>query len=205
MLLIEKRTIDSNEISEGVISERFLFPVTFGLFLLLMISSFSSNLWNGYLAPIFITILALLISRLAAFDLRYCILPNIYVLPILASGLIVPHFLGINTWQQSLIGAAIGLGIPLVITFASHKLRGDTLGIGGGDIKLLSASCAWVGAEQLSIIVFIACLSSLIFFLPLPKSRHIPFGPGICLGFWLILLYENEIYDLIYRLIDTIN
>ncbi len=35
-------------------------------------------------------------------------------------------------------------------------------GLGGGDIKLFSASGAWVGAEQLALLLMLACVSALV-------------------------------------------
>jgi leader peptidase (prepilin peptidase)/N-methyltransferase len=93
------------------------------------------------------------------------------------------------------IGAAAGYAFFCLVGVAYRRLRGRA-GLGGGDAKLLAAAGAWVAWQGLPSVVLLGALTS--FAVPLGQrlggralrlDARIPFGPGLCLGLWLVWLY----------------
>ncbi|WP_256680404.1 prepilin peptidase [Morganella morganii] len=71
-------------------------------------------------------------------------------------------------------------------------------GLGGGDIKLFSATGAWVGAEQLALLLMLACVSALVVYglhhlrhrynhLPPCSPGIIAFGPHLIAGMIMVM------------------
>lgn len=89
-----------------------------------------------------------------------------------------------NDWAFSLIGGALGFGLPLAITWVFYKLRG-VVGLGGGDIKLYGALGLYLGAQGIIHNMVFSCgvgavLGGLLLAARIIKREEpIPFGPFI--------------------------
>jgi len=88
----------------------------------------------------------------AAIDLDHLWLPDRLTLPLLPLGL-AAAWLGYGpTLTDSLVGAAAGFAALALIGWAYRQLRGRE-GLGGGDPKLLAAIGAWLGWQQLPLVL----------------------------------------------------
>ncbi|WP_140919566.1 prepilin peptidase [Limnobaculum xujianqingii] len=126
-------------------------------------------------------------------DISHQLLPDIFTLPLIWSGLIFA-LLGLSplSLSESLTGTLIGY-IFLWIPGMLFRLIKDQYGLGGGDIKLMAGLGGWVGIEALPTIMLIASLSGLTYFLLIKlnkktKNNTIAFGPFLAVAGWLALL-----------------
>ncbi len=115
-------------------------------------------------------------------DLKHQILPdsiNIY----LAVLFFVTAFVT-KPWTHWLIGFAIGLGFPLLVSWIFYLLKGQ-IGLGGGDIKLFAVLGIYLGPIAIMQNIFLSCfIGALVGIIMiatkrLKKENPIPFGPFI--------------------------
>jgi len=132
---------------------------------------------------------------LALYDIRHLRLPNAVTLPLVAAGLLdafLNHYDKI--FQDRAIGALAGYLVLWVIGLVYYKYRGR-IGLGLGDAKLVAAAGAWLGWQNLPLLMLIAASGQLLVLLAMRLSgRHydsataMPFGPALTLAFWLLWL-----------------
>ena len=138
--------------------------------------------------------LAWCLLALAVIDIRDGLLPDVLTLPLVVSGLAVTWVYWPEEFPQHVVGALAGYAALWLIRFAYQKLRRRD-GLGLGDAKLFAAAGAWLswwGLPSVLLYGSVATLIGAIIALRETESieaRHIPFGPGLCLGFWLVWLY----------------
>ena len=85
-------------------------------------------------------------------DIKHKIIPNIITLPGIVFGLIAGSYLvGL---KDSSIGLLLGGGTFLIISEIYYWLRGS-IGMGGGDIKLIAAVGALLGWQQVILIIYL--------------------------------------------------
>jgi leader peptidase (prepilin peptidase)/N-methyltransferase len=95
-------------------------------------------------------VLAACLCALTLVDARYLVIPDLYVVALLALAI------GWVGWLPALLGAALGGGLLLAVRFAFQRLRGvEALGL--GDVKLMAALGALAGAEGVLWIILAAC------------------------------------------------
>ena len=115
-------------------------------------------------------------------DIKHQILPdsiNIYLgaLFFLVSFMTTP-------WTHWLIGGALGLGFPLLVSWIFYLLRGQ-IGLGGGDIKLYAVLGLYLGPVGVMQNIFLSCFLGAVIGIVLisakviKKENPIPFGPFI--------------------------
>jgi prepilin signal peptidase PulO-like enzyme (type II secretory pathway) len=106
---------------------------------------------------------------------------NIYLLV-----LILPYVFFYHDWLTSLMGAALGFGGPLLVTWLFYKIRGQ-VGLGGGDIKLFGILGLLLGPTGVMLNIFLSCFIgaivglAFIAFQKMSKDKPMPFGPFIIL------------------------
>ena len=115
-------------------------------------------------------------------DLKHQILPdsvNIYL------GLLFLLISIFNqVWTHWLIGGAIGLGFPLLVSWIFYQLKGE-VGLGGGDIKLFGVLGLYLGPIGIMQNIFLSCFLGAIIGIVLitikviKRENPIPFGPFI--------------------------
>ncbi|GLC87258.1 prepilin peptidase [Lysinibacillus piscis] len=112
-------------------------------------------------------------------DIVYMLIPNkilLFFLPFLAIGRIVSP---LAIWWDSLLGAAVGFSLLLLIAMVSKG------GMGGGDIKLFFVIGLVLGTFQTLLTLFLAAGIGMVVGVILLKRRKegrktpIPFGPSI--------------------------
>ncbi|ADC48638.1 peptidase A24A domain protein, aspartate peptidase [Alkalihalophilus pseudofirmus OF4] len=142
-------------------------------------------------------VLLLLISLLAIIfvsDIRYMLIPDKILL------FFTPFFLllrltvaPLDPWWSSLVGAAVGFGLLLLIAVIS---RG---GMGGGDIKLFAVLGLVLGWQDVLLAFFFSCLYGTIIAGigmaagKVKRKKPIPFGPFIVLGALTAYFYGNSL------------
>jgi leader peptidase (prepilin peptidase) / N-methyltransferase len=132
---------------------------------------------------------------LAVIDARDGLLPDALTLPLLLLGLAFAAVGGTEAVEARVIGAAIGFLSFALIRWAYRRWRGRD-GLGFGDVKLMAAAGAWVSWDGLPSVVLIGALFGLALALlgpvlgrRLALDQRLAFGPGLCLGTWLVWLY----------------
>jgi leader peptidase (prepilin peptidase) / N-methyltransferase len=132
---------------------------------------------------------------LAAIDLRHYLLPDVLTLPLVPLGLLAASIGDPAELVAHIIGAAAGYLAFLLIAVAYRRLR-QREGLGLGDAKLLAVAGAWVSWQGLpSVVLLGACASFALLLLErlrgsaLRLDQRVAFGPGLCLGLWLVWLY----------------
>lgn len=148
------------------------------------------------------TALALLFSwsllALTGIDFNEQLLPDGITLPLLWLGLLVNVNGLFTSLDSAVIGAAAGY-LSLWMVFWLFKLVTGKEGMGHGDFKLLAALGAWLGWQQLLLIVLLSSLVGavvgLLMVILLGRDRQIPipFGPYLAAAGWIALLWGEAL------------
>lgn len=137
-------------------------------------------------------------------DLYHQLIPDILSIPLLLAGLAFALFpdSDISFWK-SFAGAAAGFAFFYILALAvSYSLNKEALG--GGDIKFIATTGAFVGTYGVLFTIFIASAIAIavVFSTGKDRSKEIPFGPflisgafiHVMLGDWLIGTYLHLFY-----------
>jgi len=160
----------------------------------LVVAAWSLMVVPGWMAPGACAFGWMLLA-LAIIDQRHFLLPDVIVVPLAALGLAVTWLIDPALVPGHLIGLLAGCLGMLAINRTYRMLRGHD-GLGDGDAKLLGAIGAWVGWQGLPTVLVYAAVAGLL--VSLIRDRHrrdlrletaVPFGPGLCVGAWLVWLY----------------
>lgn len=95
---------------------------------------------------------------LCVIDLEHYLLPDRITLPGMAAGLLASHFVGWTDIVSSLIGAAAGAAVLLLIMGLYYLVRG-TAGMGWGDVKMLAMVGAFLGWRGMAVTLLLGTLS----------------------------------------------
>jgi len=130
-------------------------------------------------------------------DLEIFILPDILTYPGAVLGIATGIFgLGL-TVEQSLLGAAFGAGLFWLLRFVHMRSRGVE-GLGLGDVKLMAMIGGLVGWMGLPPAILFGAGSALVLAPVFRLGRtqegpmRIPFGPFLCLGCMLAILWGDK-------------
>ena len=135
---------------------------------------------------------------LTVIDLDHQLLPDNITLPFLWLGLFLSLSMVFVDSQDSIIGALAGYLILWSI-FHLFKLITGKEGMGYGDFKLLAMLGAWLGWQQLPVIILLSSVVgavvgiSLILLRGHDRSIPIPFGPYLAAAGWLALMWGEEL------------
>lgn len=113
----------------------------------------------GVLLGVRLVFAAILIA-LFFIDLEHQLLPDALTLPGIAIGIAASVFVQPG-WEASLIGAALGAGILLVIRWLWKRATGVD-GMGLGDVKMLAMIGAVLGWQPVWLVLFVASLAGAI-------------------------------------------
>jgi leader peptidase (prepilin peptidase)/N-methyltransferase len=132
---------------------------------------------------------------LAVIDVRHFLLPNVLTLPLTPAGLAVAWIDGSAALVDAAIGALAGLAVFAAAAAVYRRLRGRE-GLGLGDVKLLTASGAWVSWYGLPSLVLVASLGALLVTVGravrsgrLDPAAPVPYGAYLAFATWLVALY----------------
>ena len=131
---------------------------------------------------------------ITAIDIEHQIIPDVITLPGIALGLAVGTYtIG---YADSLLGFFVGGGLFYLLAVLSNG------GMGGGDIKYISAAGALLGWQKVLLVIFIgALLGSVVgvFQIAVQKKTRkslIPFGPFLATSTLITLFYGNSLIRL---------
>jgi leader peptidase (prepilin peptidase)/N-methyltransferase len=136
----------------------------------------------------------------AAFiDLDTMFLPDQLTLPLMWAGIAL-SLLSISpiALADSVIGAMCGY-LSLWLVYWGFKLLTGKEGMGYGDFKLLAALGAWLGWQQLPLIILLSSVIGVVFgVIQLRMQRKgvanpFPFGPYLAIAGWLAALWGDEL------------
>ncbi|MCK5894638.1 MAG: prepilin peptidase [Endozoicomonadaceae bacterium] len=133
---------------------------------------------------------------LTMIDVDHLLLPDSITLPLLWLGLISNSFSLFTTLDAALWGSVFGY-LALWSVYWGFKLITGKEGMGYGDFKLLAALGAWMGWNQLPMVILFSSLVgvvvgiSLILLLGRDRTIPIPFGPYLATA-GLISMYQGE-------------
>jgi prepilin signal peptidase PulO-like enzyme (type II secretory pathway) len=145
---------------------------------------------------------------LAVYDLHWFELPDRVVLPSIAVA--GAYVLVAAAWQHSfsalwqpVVGALLIFGLFWVLYQVS-----DGRWIGGGDVKLAATLGLLAGSlSQAFLVIFVASLMGTLVSIPLllqgrkGLKRHIPFGPYLLAGTFVVVLFGERMIDWYQRLL----
>lgn len=149
-----------------------------------------------------------MLLSLAMIDRDTMLLPDIIVIPFMWVGLLVNAEGLIIPIESAVYGVAIGYFVMTVIPFLYGKITGRSgIMMGQGDVKLIAASGAWLGATMLPFVFIIGSISTIMMMLALKDKFSkkdelisdkpiMPFGPGLAAGIFLCLIFKENILDL---------
>lgn len=137
---------------------------------------------------------------LSVIDIRTGLLPDAITLPLMWLGILVNIEGTFTDLTSSVLGAAIGY---LSLWFIYHIFKQITgkEGMGYGDFKLLAMLGAWLGWQNLPLIVILSSFLgaivgvALIIFKKHSRDIPIPFGPYLAGAGWFAMLWGNSIID----------
>jgi len=157
----------------------------------------------GLYAFVFWLVFLVGFTALAVYDLKWFLLPNVIVFPLM--GLAVAQVLGVliffnGSWHDvvgSALGAAIISGLFLLIYTVSKGVW-----IGFGDVKLgVVLGLLAGGALPALLLLFSASFLGMLISLPMMLSgkanrkSHLPFGPLLIAGTIIVVLFGASIID----------
>lgn len=144
---------------------------------------------------------------LTCFDIKYMLLPTKVILPSVGVAFIWLIYTAISTreWAyfiNGLLGTLVGYGLFLLIFYGSKWFLHKE-GLGFGDVRLMLFIGAVVGIDQLFIVITIASLLAVIVGVALliirKESRAFAFGPFLCIGTLIMLLFGQSILLFYFR------
>lgn len=135
---------------------------------------------------------------LSFIDIDHQLLPDDITLPLLWLGLILAMFGLFTDLQSAVIGAVAGY-LALWSIYHLFRLVTGKEGMGYGDFKLLAMLGAWMGWQQLPMIILLSSLVGAVLGLSMVLLRGhdrnvpIPFGPYLAAAGWLALVWGNDL------------
>jgi leader peptidase (prepilin peptidase)/N-methyltransferase len=142
---------------------------------------------------------------IAMIDAETQLIPDSIVLPLMWIGLAMSLFFPLEGTQvlfiapqEAIVGAIAGY-LSLWSVYQLFKLITGKEGMGYGDFKLLAALGAWLGWQQLPLIILMSAVVGAIVGIALmafrkhKRSVPIPFGPYLAAAGWITMLWGETI------------
>ena len=135
---------------------------------------------------------------LAFIDFDHHILPDVIVLPGLWLGLLLNSQQVFTSLESAVYGAVAGY-VSLWLVYQLFKLVTGKEGMGFGDFKLFALFGAWLGWQQLPLVILLSSLTGAVLGLAMivvagrDKQVPMPFGPFLCIAGWIAMLWGKDI------------
>ena len=139
-----------------------------------------------------------LLIAMSVIDIDHQILPDDMTLSLLWLGLLI-NSQGLFTDLESAVYGAVAGYLSLWSVYWLFKLLTGKEGMGYGDFKLLAALGAWLGIQNILLIVLLSSVVGAvvgiagILILGRDKNLPIPFGPYLAAAGWIAALWGDEI------------
>lgn len=134
-------------------------------------------------------------------DITYMLIPDKILIVFAGIFLMERIFIPLTPWWDSILGAAIGFSLLLIIAVVSKG------GMGGGDIKLFALIGFVVGTKVLLLSFFLSTLFGAVFGViglllkVVKRGKPIPFGPFIAAGTITAYYYYEDIISVYMQLL----
>lgn len=134
-------------------------------------------------------------------DLDFHLLPDQLTLTLVWTGLLLSVFCVFVDSQDAIFGAIAGYAV-FAVTQSVFKFVTGKVGMGQGDYKLLAGMGAYLGWQQLPIIILLASITCIIFTVTHMTIKHqwksvpLPFGPYLAIAGWVSLMWGDDILHL---------
>lgn len=141
-------------------------------------------------------VLVACLLALSVIDIRTFTVPDVLTLSLLWLGLLVNVMETFTDLKSAVIGAFAGYAVLWTVTRV-HALVRKMEGMGHGDFKLLAAIGAWLGWQDLPVVLLIGSAGGLVWALPRLVRGHaeftgqIPFAPFLSFGGLLALMMHD--------------
>ncbi|MBS1270302.1 MAG: Type 4 prepilin-like proteins leader peptide-processing enzyme [Gammaproteobacteria bacterium] len=135
---------------------------------------------------------------MSAIDIEHRLLPDNIVLPLLWAGLMVNSF-GLYTDVYSALYGAVAGYVSLWLVFQVFRLLTGKEGMGYGDFKLFACIGAWLGWQDLPLVILLAAFCgafvgiAMILLKQRDRSQPIPFGPFLCAAGFVAMIWGPQI------------
>lgn len=135
---------------------------------------------------------------LTMIDFDHKLLPDDITLPLLWLGIIANMFGLFTDLYSSLFGVILGY-LAFWSVYILFKLTTGKEGMGHGDFKLLAMLGAWLGWQQLPLIIILSSFVGAVVGIALmvlakhERSTPIPFGPYIAVAGWIALIWGQTL------------
>jgi len=155
---------------------------------------------------LFAALLSWSLISLTFIDYDHQYLPDQITLPFLWLGLLI-NLNGMFTDIHSALLGAVGGYLALWSVFHIFKFITKKEGMGFGDFKLLAMLGAWLGWQQLPVIILLSSVIGsivgigLIVFKQHERDKPIPFGPYLAGAGWIALLWGKDINQLYFNFV----
>ena len=138
---------------------------------------------QGWIAALPFALLGAVAMAIVVIDLRHFRIPDRLSLPLVPLGLI--HAAFTDPLPPRLAAMVALWGALTLLQQLFLRLRGKP-GLGGGDIKLITAAAAWLPVESLPLYILAASVTALIeaLFRRANRNHHLAFGAH--LAPWLV-------------------
>lgn len=135
---------------------------------------------------------------LSLIDLDHKMLPDHITIPIMWIGLNLNIVNLFTSLDEAILGATLGYLSLWIFAKTYEKISGK-FAMGHGDFKMLAMAGAWLGWQQLPIIVMLSSLLGSIVGLSMimlkinEQNTKIPFGPYLAIAIWCSLIWGDNI------------
>jgi len=139
------------------------------------------------LSLITVTIFVAVLSLHASIDWFYFLLPNLLTFILMVLGFYVSTYLFHTELTNVLVRCTLSYSTLWAVQSLYYSLR-HKVGIGSGDVKLITALACWFDIQQLSTIIFLASITALPFCLLRYRNLDsldaviVPFGTYLSLS-----------------------
>lgn len=162
-----------------------------------------------------LAIVASMTMVLIYIDAEIQILPDVIDLPgvavglglgALAAGVRAPQLVLATSWLDSVIGAAAGAGVLMIVALSYQLLR-KVEGMGMGDVKMLAMIGAVTGWRAVLPIIFLASLSGAVVGIVIAMRRReglmfaLPFGVFLGFAFLGFVFFGRLLEELYFRFV----
>jgi leader peptidase (prepilin peptidase)/N-methyltransferase len=152
-----------------------------------LISALIVFIAGATIEALFYLVLSWFLVSLFMIDLKEHLLPDVLTIPLMWIGFIYQMQFG--NLQDGVIGAMVGY-LFLWGIYWLFKLLINKEGMGYGDFKLTAAIGAWIGWQQLPMLILISCTLVILFFILSSKFRQtqaFAFGAFLISGFTILI------------------
>lgn len=150
----------------------------------------ASRFFIGGAAQYWVDVFCFIVCLSIIVDQQYFLLPDFLTLPLLLTGFASAIYGGLLPIEYSLFGVLFGYGVSVISVVVMGIFR--RLEFGAGDVKMITALGAWLGAPGLNFTLLLSffLFAARLFF---HSRRHGAFGPalGVSALFVLFVIYAK--------------